>query len=186
MHRRHDHGQRHFADLPPSTLLAGGLFTTVVLLAAGCATQAGPDETPAAANPTTSSPATTPTSPSTMSAPTPTSTSVTVAATTATPTELGAAVCYYTTDLDKPDNSTGVAFGYKDGEENVISVENLVYACHDSLVRMGKIYQADSVAACVLENGQVGVMPGTGDVCTTLNLPVADAAASAPLPDPNH
>lgn len=119
MHRRHDHGQRHFADLPPSTLLAGGLFTTVVLLAAGCATQAGPDETPAAANPTTSSPATTPTSPSTMSAPTPTSTSVTVAATTATPTELGAAVCYYTTDLDKPDNSTGVAFGYKDGEENV-------------------------------------------------------------------
>ncbi len=120
--------------------------------------------------------------PSTVSAPTSTSA---VAAITSIPTDLGGAVCYYTADLDKSDNSTSVAFGYKDGEENVISVEDLVYACHDALVRRGKIKQADPVAACVRADGQMAVIPGNDDVCTTLHLPVADPAASAPLPDPN-
>jgi len=183
MHRRVDHAQRRSEDLRRSSLLAGSLFTAV-LLAAGCATSAGPAET-AVGLPTTSAPATTPMSPSTMSALVLTSPSVSVATTTATPTELDGAVCYYTVDLEKPDNSTSVAFGYKEGEENVNSVENLVYACHDSLARMGKIKQADPVTACVLEDGRMGVIPGNDDVCATLHLPVADPAASAVLPDPN-
>ena len=115
----------------------------------------------------------------------PTSAAVGVAG-TATPTELGAAVCYYSADLDKPDNSSSVAFGFKDGEDNVIAAQNLVDACHDSLVRAGKINQADSVAACVLQNGQIGVFPGPAGICATLHLPMADLAASAPLPNPSR
>src|SRR6478672_10709306 len=59
--------------------------------------------------------------------------------TTAAPTQLESATCYYTAELDKANSSTSVAFGFKEGDDNVISVKALVDACHDSLVRQGKI-----------------------------------------------
>jgi hypothetical protein len=185
MHWRDSPGQRSFQDRR-SGLLARGLIAAV-LLVAGCTSPVGSAETSAAAQPTTSSmsPSATPTSASSTSSPMPTSASVGVAR-TATPREFGAAVCYYSADLDKPDNSSSIAFGFKDGEDNVISAEDLVDACHDSLVRGGKINQADSVAACVLQDGQIGVVPGTDGICATLNLPMVDLAASAPLPSPSR
>ncbi len=87
--------------------------------------------------------------------------------------------------MDGPGNSTGVAFGHNAGEENMIGVRQLLIACRDSPIRLGRITQADPVVGCVLEDGGLGVFPGNDDVCTTLRLPVADAAASAPVPNPN-
>ncbi len=166
-----------------SGLLVSGLVATV-LLVAGCAAPGGSAVTSAAAQPATSSSqfSRTPTPTSSSSPP---GASVGVAA-TASPTDLGVAVCYFSADLNKPDNSSGVAFGFKDGEDNLVEAQNLVSACHDSLVRMGKIKQADSVAGCVLQNGQIGVIPGAEDVYAALDLPVAALSASAPLPDPNR
>lgn len=104
-------------------------------------------------------------------------------ATTATPTELNGATCYFTADVDKPDNSIGVAFAFKEGEgyDNTVSVAMYLDACGQSLTGHGAIEEGDPVSACVIADGSVGVFPGT-DVCATLGLPVAAPDASAPIP----
>ncbi len=191
MNRRGDCGDCSLPAFGRAKLLAIGEFA-VALLAAGSASSSGAAETSATAIATTSSPVattslpavTTSRSPTAMSIPS--STTETVGAPmTAVPTDLGVATCFDTADPDGPNSSTGVAFGYKEGEENIVGVEELVFACRDGLVSRGRLEQADPVAACVLENGELGDFPGDDDVCTRLHLPVADPSASAPLPNPN-
>lgn len=104
--------------------------------------------------------------------------------TTATPSDLKGATCYATAELNRTDNSIGVAFAYKEGEgyDNTVSVAMLTDACHQSLVSRGAITESDPVAACVLTDGTVGVLPGRDELCATLDLPVAAPDASAPIP----
>lgn len=145
---------------------------------AGSSPSSGAVASSTAPSPSRSSPAATtvPSSPTTLASPT--------AATTATPTELGGATCYFSAAVDGPDNSVGIAFAYKEGEgyDNTVSVSMLMDACHQSLVMRGAIKEADAVAACVIADGTVGVFPGVDDVCAALGLPVAARDASAPIP----
>ncbi|WP_420120808.1 hypothetical protein [Nakamurella sp.] len=182
-------------------VLALALAAVVGGGAIACAAPAGPAGAGALA--VSSSPATaiastpTPTEPSTQSSPAGSgsgadsgvaSSSDITPGTTVTPSDLGAATCFSTPELDRSDNSIGIAFGYKEGESavsspgNTVSVAMFADACHQSLVSRGAIKESDPVAACVLADGTVGVLPGQDELCATLDLPVAERDASAPIP----
>jgi len=189
--RLNDHGRRRCVS-GRSGVLVGVLVAIVTVTGAGFA---APAEMSAPAAPSasaaraeTSAAGSAPSGQSrapveTSASPVPTPTSPPAPATTVAPTELQSAECYFTADPTLPDNSTGVAFGYKEGEgyDNTVSVDSYLDACHQSLVRGNKITEADPVTACVLVDGRVGVFPGIDDTCAAMGLPVALRTASAPI-----
>lgn len=167
-----------------AVLATGGVACAAPATSTTAGTQAGswssaPTATTAGLTPSSSNPADSASaSPSSLP-----SVAATAPGTTVTPSDLGSATCYSTPELDRSDNSLGIGFGYKEGEgyDNTVSVAMFADACHQSLVARGAIAQSDPVAACVLADGTVGVLPGGDDLCSTLGLPVAAADASAPI-----
>lgn len=105
----------------------------------------------------------------------PPGTTTTVPGWTATADSNPAAICYSAPSLDDP-NQFPVAFGFKDGETNNVSLDDFLTACRASMTNRGYIQQGEAVSICALQDGSVGVFPGEPTVCATLGLPVAVAS----------
>lgn len=84
------------------------------------------------------------------------------------------ATCYSTPSLNDP-NQFGVAFGFKDGESNVVILDNYVTACRESLTRQGWLPPGADVSTCLKKDDTVGIFPGDPAVCGQVGLPVAVA-----------
>lgn len=84
------------------------------------------------------------------------------------------ATCYSTPSLNDP-NQFGVAFGFKDGESNVVILDNYVTACRESLTRQGWLPPGADVSTCLKKDDTVGIFPGEPAVCGQVGLPVAVA-----------
>ena len=110
-----------------------------------------------------------------------------------TPTNRNVAHCYATADLGDSTNHTNFAIATPVDPTVTVALGDAAsealdtcagdwsqgrFSSTDPKVRVpdtsGKKYPVPPLTACVLESGEVGVFPGTNDICQRLGLTIAD------------